>query len=295
MKRLRIMIMVILVLLFVFIVCPQENQVFGAEKRVLKMAFIPGGDLETELDLFGAIIENVSEQIDCPIELQVATSYEAVVEALRGKHLQLARLGPFSYIIARGLGIPIQPIVIENLIDKGTSYFSILIARTDRHIKFAWRPEVVKNLTVALCSPSSTSGGLIPQAEGLVHDPQITIDLWKEVLWSGSHNASILAVQHGNVDVAFVADRRLIAAIAKGLVKEDEIEILWQSGPIPNSPFVALMDLETEMLMKLEWAFLHIPDELLRKANLNRFEPASDSTYHYVYRIGEKYLKLKED
>jgi len=294
MRKSRIRMGVILVLLFVFAACLQGSEIFGAEQKALKMAFIPGGDVETELDLFGAIIENVSEQIGYSIELQKATAYEVVVEGLRGNHIQLARLGPFSYIIARRLGIPIQPIVMENLIGKGTSYLSVLIARTDHHIEFSWDPETVKNLTVAMCSPSSASGGLIPQAEGLVHDPQITLDSWKEVIWSGSHNASIAAVKNGNVDVAFIADRRLIAAISKGLVKEGEIEILWQSGLIPNSPFVARTDLGIELLMKLEWAFLHLPDALLKKANLNRFEPASDSTYHYIHRIGEEYLELKE-
>jgi phosphonate transport system substrate-binding protein len=289
MSKLKNIIYFILVLLFVFILFLQFS---GAEQEVLKMAFIPGGDIETEIDLFGKIIENVSQQIGYPIKILAATEYATVVEGLRGGHLQLARLGPFSYILARSLGVPLQPIVMEDLINQGISYFSILIARTDRQIKFSWKKEVVQNLTVALCSPSSTSGGLIPRAEGLVHDPQITLDLWKKVFWSGSHNASIAAVQNGNADVAFIADRRLTAAIANGIVQEDELEIIWQSGPIPNSPFVATSDLGIEMLMKIEWAFLHVPDELLIKANLNGFEPVNDSTYRYVSRIGEKYLEL---
>jgi phosphonate transport system substrate-binding protein len=270
------------------------SESFGADKETLKIAFIPGGDIETEISLFGEIIENVSQQIDCPIEIQAATEYEVVIECLRAGHIQLARLGPFSYTIAKGLGIPIQPIVMEDLIDQGTSYFSILIARADRQIEFSWKPEIVQNLTVALSSPSSTSGGLIPQSEGLVYDPQITLDSWKKVFWSGSHNASIAAVQNESVDVAFIADRRLTAAIANGIVQEDEIEIIWQSGPIPNSPFVAMSDLEIEILMKIEWAFLHVPDKLLMKANLNGFKPVNDSTYRYVSRIGGKYLELKE-
>jgi len=291
MKESRVMVKLVFLLLLIFVFFSES---FGADKEILKIAFIPGGDIQTEINLFGEIIENVSQQVGCPIEIQVATEYEVAIEGLRGGHLQLARLGPFSYTVAKSLGISVQPIVMEDLTDKGTSYSSILIARADRQIEFSWEPEIVQDLIVALCSPSSTSGGLIPQSEGLTYDPQITLDSWKKVFWSGSHNASIAAVQHGSVDVAFIADRRLTAAIANGIVQEDEIEIIWQSGPIPNSPFVAMSDLGIEMLMKLEWAFLHIPDELLIKANLKGFKPVSDSTYRYVHRIGEKYLELAE-
>ncbi|MBW2037715.1 MAG: phosphate/phosphite/phosphonate ABC transporter substrate-binding protein, partial [Deltaproteobacteria bacterium] len=239
--------------------CAQQPQVVVAPTPTpeppLRVAFIPGGDPDLEMKLFGDIMKNVADQIGRPIELQTATSYATVVEGLREGHLDMARMGPFIYVLARQKGIPVEPIVIEDLKGKGTSYKAILIARTDRNIEFSWDPAVTSKLSVGLVEEGSTSGSVIPQAEGMNYDPPITLDSWREVAWTGSHNASIAAVQEGHVDVAFVADRRLIAALASNVVAEGEIEILWESGPITNSPFVAHQDLGLETFTKLEWAF----------------------------------------
>ena len=262
--------------------------------KSLKIAFIPGGDVDTEMKLFSGIVDNVAEQVNRQIEVEAATSYASVVEALRQNHIQLARLGPFTYVQAREQGIPVSPIVVEDLVNKGTSYKCILIARTDRGVKFDWTPEAVSKLILGLVEEGSTSGSIIPQAESLQYDPPITLESWQEVVWTGSHNASIAAVQEGHVDLAFIADRRLDAALREGVVGKEEIEVLWESGPIPNSPFVARIDLGIETLVALEFAFRHVPDELLTASALNGFATANDGLYRYIYRVGEEYRKLKE-
>ncbi|MBN1263546.1 MAG: phosphate/phosphite/phosphonate ABC transporter substrate-binding protein [Candidatus Pacebacteria bacterium] len=266
----------------------------GREPEVepLRIAFIPGGDIDTEMALFAPIVDSVSTQIDRPIEIEVATSYAAVVEALRNGHVDLARLGPFTYILARNEGIPIEPLVVESLVGKGTSYQCWLIARTDAGVEFDWTPEAASQLTLALVEEGSTSGSILPQAEMLQYDPPLGLDSWLKLVWSGSHNASIAAVQERQVDLAFVASRRLDAAIAQGVVAPGEIEVLWSSGDIPNSPFVARSDLGIETLRNLTFAFQHVPGEVLAP-NIASFEPAADSTYTYLYRVGEQVQALE--
>ena len=58
------------------------------------------------------------------------------------------------------------------------------------------------------------------------------------MLFTGSHDANALAVANKQVDAATIADRILDAAIAKGLVKRDDIQVVWSSDPIPESPTV---------------------------------------------------------
>jgi len=262
--------------------------------KALKVAFIPGGNADLEMELFGNIMKNVADQIGRPIDLQKATSYATIVESLREGHLDVARMGPFIYVLARSEGIKIEPLVVEDLKGKGTSYRCILISRADENIEFDWTLESASQLTLGLVEEGSTSGSVIPQAEGMNYDPPINLESWKKVAWTGSHNASIAAVQEKHVDLAFVADRRLIAALASGVVAQGEIEVLWESGPITNSPFVARTDLGLETLTALEWAFRHVPVGLLEASNLNGFTAIADADYGYIHRVGAEYQELKK-
>ena len=58
------------------------------------------------------------------------------------------------------------------------------------------------------------------------------------MLFTGSHDANALAVANKQVDAATIADRILDAAVAKGLVKREDIQVVWRSDPIPESPTV---------------------------------------------------------
>jgi hypothetical protein len=54
------------------------------------------------------------------------------------------------------------------------------------------------------------------------------------VLFTGAHDANALAVANGKVDAATIADRILDAAIAKGHIKADQIEVVWEFRADPR-------------------------------------------------------------
>ena len=115
-----------------------------------------------------------------------------------------------------------------------------LLPQPDHHAARTAASKTVNDLkgkTFAFVDPSSTSGHLFPKA-GLI---KVGFDPDKDfgrVLFSGSHDANALAVANKRVDAATIADRILDAAVAKGLVKRDDIHVVWRSDPIPESPTV---------------------------------------------------------
>jgi phosphonate transport system substrate-binding protein len=172
----------------------------------------------------------------------VATDYNGVIEAMRAKHVDIAYLGPFSYVLATTV-TPVEAFAIAETAKAGRTYYhSKIIALKSSGIKTL---ADLKGKNFAFVDPASTSGYAFPLAGLLKAGIEPKRD-FKTVLFTGAHDANALAVANGKVDAATIADRILDAAIAKGHIKADQIQVVWRSPPIPESPMVWRKDLPPE-------------------------------------------------
>jgi phosphonate transport system substrate-binding protein len=123
---------------------------------------------------------------------------------------------------------------------------------------------------------------LFPKA-GLEQAGFVPDTLFKRVIFSGSHDASILAVENKKVDAAAVADRIFASAVVKGVVKQDDFDIVWSSKPIPESPMVWRKALDPELKKKIADALASIKDVPWGDQGvLNGFQPTTDASYDVV-------------
>ncbi|MCY1423505.1 putative phosphite transport system-binding protein PtxB [compost metagenome] len=112
--------------------------------------------------------------------------------------------------------------------------------------------------------------------------------LFSRVIFSGSHDASILAVANRKVDAAAVADRIFASAVAQGHVKQDDFQIIWSSKDIPESPMVWRKDLDPALKQKLATALASIKDVPWGdQGMLNGFQPTTDAAYNVVRETGK--------
>jgi len=191
------------------------------------------------------------------------TSYASVVEGLLGGFVHVAVLGPYSYVIASEK----DPIIVVfatyakkpgHMQEEGPGYRAALI--TKKGSKFT-TVESIKGSTLGLVDPGSTSGNLMPR---VVFGDVIGMDLddyFGKVVYTGSHELSSVAVGTGKVDAAFVATHRFDNVVNKGEIKLEDVNILWQSDPIPQDPFVYRNDLCPELRAKIEDTFLGLKDQ----------------------------------
>ena len=63
---------------------------------------------------------------------------------------------------------------------------------------------------------------------------------------NGCDQANAVAVANGKVDAATIVDRIFDAAVKKGLIKEQDVQVVWRSSPIPESPMVWRKDLRRD-------------------------------------------------
>lgn len=269
------------------IVCAGLLAPWAAQAQgTLTIGLVPAEDPRLMVADNQAIIEALRASLGTQIKPFVATDYNGVIEALRAKKLDLALLGPFSYVLAASVA-GIEPIAVPETQKQGASYHSLIIARTERNIRSL---ADLKGKTFAFVDPSSASGHLFPKTAMIRAGLDPDTDL--RAIFAGSHDASAIAVQNGKVDAAAVADGLLEAAMARGVVKGDEIRIVWTSDPIPGAPAVMRSDLPDPLKQRIRAAFAAMRDVPWSKGTIiKRWVPASDANFAVV-REAAKVLNL---
>jgi phosphonate transport system substrate-binding protein len=257
-------------------------------QQVLTVGLIPSEDSRAMIANSQAMMDMLSKALGFAVKPFVAADYNGVIEALRSKRLDVAYLGPFSYVLGATVA-DIEAFAVAETKKAGrTFYYSQIVTHKDTGIKTV---ADLKGKTFAFVDPSSTSGHLFPKA-GLMKLGFNTDKDFGRVIFSGSHDSSAIAVQNKKVDAAAIADRILDAAVAKGLVKREDLVEVWKSDPIPESPTVWRKDLPADLKTRVQAAFLQVKNiPWSDQGELNGFHPTNDAAYNII-RDTAKVLNL---
>lgn len=245
----------------------------------LRVGLIPSEDAQAMMRASQQVMEQLEQKTGMKVKPFVANDYNGVIEAMRSGKIDVAYFGPFSYVLAAQLAHA-EAFAIPVAKKSGkSSYQSIIISKKDKG------PGSVAQLqgkTFAFVDPSSASGHLFPKA-GLKGEGVDTDKYFSRVIFSGSHDASIMAVANGKVDAAAVADPIFQTAIAKGHVKAEDFQIVWRSQPIPESPMAWRKSLDAATKQKVAAALAEIKGlPWGDRGELNGFAPTNDAAYNVV-------------
>jgi phosphonate transport system substrate-binding protein len=176
------------------------------------------------------------------------------------------------------------------MFDLTNGYQSVLITRADRGLETI---EKLKGASLSLTDPASTSGALYPRHVVPELTGQTLEAYFDRVTFAGSHDRAIDAVKQGLVDAAFVATIQLDEYIRRGLLRKDELKIVWRSEIIPFDPFVYRKRLCAPLAEKLRKAFLEDQAEMkpmFEQLKLPGFIPANDERYRSVRKLYQSVL-----
>jgi phosphonate transport system substrate-binding protein len=263
----------------------------AAEMKVLRIALLPNEAPDKELKKHATMTNHLEKILGMKVKVQVGIDYTAVIEALRYNHVDVAYLGPFSYVLAdiatKG---NVEPLVVGVRKKSGKSaYNSVIVARTDSGINDP--KDFGKKHTISFSDPASTSGYLVPSYRfaQLGIDPQKD---FKQVIFAGGHVASLMALNSGKVDGAGTNLPTLEKSIAKGVVDGSKIKVIWKSPDIPGSPLTVRKDVSWKIKYLLLKAFMGIPEGVdSYEGKMSGYEPAWDSAYDIIRDIKEKMAK----
>jgi phosphonate transport system substrate-binding protein len=254
---------------------------------VLHVGLVPSEDPRVVVTDNRALLEHLHNALQMEIKPFVATDYNGVIEALRSKKLDIALLGPFSYVLADKVAA-VEAFALLETQKQGPTYRSVIIARRNNGIATI---QDLKGRTFAYVDPSSTSGHLFPKA-GLIKAGLDPDAMFSRVIFSGGHDASAIAVQNGKVDAAAIADALLEPAFARGMLKEKDVAVVWTSEAIPGAPAVYRRDLPADLKARIRAAFAQMRDMPWGPNTIiKRWVPVDDAAYDVV-RETAKLLNL---
>jgi phosphonate transport system substrate-binding protein len=238
-------------------------------------------DLLVAGEAFGAVLGKL---VGVPIRVTVASDYAAVVEALRNKTADLAFLHPVAYVLANREAK--AQIIAKDRWHGNTSYTSRIWVRKESGFKTL---EELRGKTIAFVDPASSSGYVYPMViliqRGLVknRDPKT---FFREVVFSGSHDAGLVALLNGHVDALASFDEAPNQYL-KDPAERAKLAWVAESERIPEGGMVGRHGLDPALVAKVRAALLQIrgPDHqamLAKMYDIDGFEPAEDTEYEEV-------------
>ena len=287
--KLKSFVMALFICSLAILVLTPTNAIFAEEFKEIRFGLIPSEDADKLIADSQPFINQLEKNIGIPIKPYVAIDYSAVIEALKSNQLEIAFLGPASYVLAKDkVGCEIDAVARGVMAQTGkSSYQMYLITQPDNSI---YDLQDLKDRTFAFVDPASTSGNFMPRY--VFSRNNITPEkFFKSIYYSGTHQASLIAVKEGKVDAGCIASEVYDLAIERGQMKEADVRVFYRSQPIPGSPFVVRTNLPPDLVTKLRKSFLDLKAVRFGKLGVvNKMDPATDSDYDIVRTL----VKLKE-
>jgi phosphonate transport system substrate-binding protein len=254
--------------------CPNDGTIrFGVEPYDSAARLAP---------IYEKVGKLIGDKLGCKVEVFVATSYNAEIEAMRNDKLDIGEFGPLGYVLAHQVAKAEAVAAFGTADGKPDTYWASLVTWPESGIKTV---ADIKGHSFAFSDPASTSGHLFP-AYGLRKggiDPDKDI----KAIFAGSHTSSFEALYNHKVDAGELNSEQLESAKQRGHYKDGDLVFLWKSDPIPTDPFCIRGDLPdafkkkvTEVLRNLDLSSLDEADrKIMVGAGITRLVPQSDSAY----------------
>ncbi|UOQ95446.1 phosphate/phosphite/phosphonate ABC transporter substrate-binding protein [Halobacillus shinanisalinarum] len=251
------------------------------------------GSMDNAMNKLQSIL---NEKLNREVKVEVYPDYNGVVEALNYDKINMAYLGPLTYVIAHQKSG--AKAIITQLIDGEPFYHSYIITHSDQPWnsldEMLQKPEEV---AFAFGDPNSTSGTLIPSIELEERGSYQSNEnhKFKSVRYTGSHDASALAVQNKQVDAAAIDSAIFNQLVESGKIDKEQLRVIWKSDKIFQYPWAVHKDTDQETINKLQEAFLGIEDqEILDAFGATGFTKASNEDYENIRQAALKQGIIKD-
>ncbi len=228
-----------------------------------RIGILGGENAQDRLTSHQCLKDYTNETLGVEVKLFTPADYDGVIQGLLGGTIDMAWLGASGYAKTY-LTDPeaVEPVLVKTNLDGSFSYHSIGFARKDSGITSLRDMEGKK---FGFGDPNSTSGYLIPSIE-IPQATEATMesgDYFGEVVFTGGHEQTIVAVNNGDIDAGVTwADGQgawedgynsgaLRKAVDAGLVDMNDLVEIWKSKPIPEGPIVLRKDLPADVKAKM--------------------------------------------
>ena len=235
------------------------------------IGLLPGESAPTVIRRNEPLRVYLERRLGLPVELVVGANYAATGEALRFGRLDVAYLGPVTYIL-QSRRAKLEPFARPTHAGVGPTFRAVIIVPRGSPAK---APADLKGREVAFGDPASTSGTWVPRFMLLEAGLVAGRDYAPHVL--GAHDAVALAVANRKADAGGLSLPIFDRLISERKIDPDAVRVLAESPPIPEYLWTFREGLDPAFKEEIRRAFLGVGDpEVLKAFRAEAFIPAVD-------------------
>jgi len=286
----RILMRGLLALLAFVLLSDQATMAADAKPEKLVVGLLPGESAPTVMRLNEPLRNYLEKRLGMPVELVVGANYAATSEALRFGRIDIAYLGPVTYIL-QSRKSKLEPFARPSHALVGPTFKAVVIVPADSPAKSL---ADLKGQEIAFGDPASTSGTWVPRFmlvnAGLVSERDYTL----RVL--GAHDAVALAVANHKVAAGGLSKPVYERLLKEGKIDSAAVRILADSPDIPEYMWTFRDGLDPAFKEQLRKAFIEVNDpEALKVFRAESFIPAVDPDVALVRQWIEAIAKESPD
>lgn len=271
-----------------------EAQDWKSKYPELVFATIPAENAGGVTERYGPMIAYLSKELGTNVTLRIAQDYAALIEGQKAGQIHIGMYGPSSFARALMTGAKTEAFAIEVNADGTKGYHSVLWVKKDSP---AQKLEDLKGKNLCLVDPNSTSGNNVPRfaIDKLGIDPE---SFFSKVVYSGSHENAVIAVQQGTCDGAFNwwnddKESNLQRMARKNMVKAEDFRMIFKSEQIVNSPLAYLSEMPEDLKKSIRDAVFSMAtkdkaafDKIYEGKQLP-FQPVTNQAYDSIIQLNK--------
>jgi len=268
---------------------PPEDPARWVDPSTLVFTYTPAEDPSLYARIFAELVDHLARRTGRKVQFLQVQSNAAMVEAMRAGRLHLAGFNPGATPLAVNCA-GFVPFAMMAAKDGSFGYRMEIVTHPGSGIT---KVEDLRGRTLAFTAETSNSGYKAPSA--ILRDRfGLLAGRDYRPVFSGKHDNSILGVAHRDYPAAAIADSIRNRMIARGMIRAEDLVVIFRSEPFPTSAFGHAHDLHPELARTIREALFDFPwegNEFAREfakhdPPLERFVPIRyDETYAIVREI----------
>jgi phosphonate transport system substrate-binding protein len=248
---------------------PGHAQGWKSQFKEFRIGLLGGENTQDRLARYDGFQQLLQAKLGVPVKLYPAADYAGVMQGIAAGQLEAAEFGASGFA---GTWLDckcVEPIVVPQEKDGSTYYYSVMVTRKDSGITSI---DQMKGHSLAWADPNSTSGYLIPSATLKSKN----IDLadgkyFSRTGFAGGHEQGVVAMLNKQYDgcVTWTSGQgemaegytrgNLRSMVDRGMLKMSDVNIIWQSGKIPNGPWAVRSALPADLKKEFADFLLDLP------------------------------------
>lgn len=245
----------------------------------LTIGLLPGESAPTVIRINEPMRAYLEQRLRIPVRLVVGANYAATGEALRFGRLDIAYLGPVTFI-KQSQHAKLVPFARPTHAGVGPTFQAVIIVPSDSTAKSL---ADLRGKDVAFGDPASTSGTWVPEYQLLEAGLVARRDYTPRAL--GAHDAVALAVANHRVAAGGLSMPIYNRLIKEGKLDPAKVRVLAPSPPIPEYMWTFREGLDPAFRDEIRNAFLGVKDQkALDVFRASAFVPAESADVDVVRR-----------